>query len=183
MAPSTPASYPSNWSLSLCSSSDHSSEVALSPDQLLLYLVAIVQGLQIDFLPLVSQKALDLVGAGATARIRQLPVNINVTVAFKTLRWSPETEVENLRHLTNEVMVLGSRFFRNHPNIIHLEGMCWEPGQEGDVHPALVFEKTHLGDLWDFMMSDRGIALPLKARLDICASICRTLQDLHRGRS
>ncbi|KAG8534311.1 uncharacterized protein KY384_001155 [Bacidia gigantensis] len=164
MAPSTTTSYPSNWSRSICSSSDQSPEVALGPEQLSLYFLAVVQGLQIDLLPLVSQRALDLVGVGATASIRQLLVNIDASVAFKTMTWNLENEVENFHRLISEVLVLGHRSFHSHPNIIHLEGICWEPGQDGDVYPALVFEKTRYGDLWDFMF------------------IGQTLQELHDGR-
>ena len=175
-------SFSSDWSRSICSNPARSSPCDRDPDLLLLHLLAVAQGLQIAYLPIVSQKALDLVGVGATANIRQLLVNIEASLAIKTLNWASDKTIDNLRQLISEIKILGSRSFRNHPNIIRLEGICWEPGRDREVHPALVFEKSSAGNLWDFMSSEDGEALRPRDRVHICACISDALRDLHDGR-
>ena len=44
------------------------------------------QSLNIDFLPITWQPALDIVGEGGTAEIRQALINVQMTFAFKHLK-------------------------------------------------------------------------------------------------
>ena len=68
---------------------------------------------------------------------------------------------------------------QNHPNIVDLEGICWEvkPWTERAV-PVLVFEKASW-DLQQFMNMHEGMDMMVEDRLKICADIGGAIVALH----
>jgi serine/threonine protein kinase len=147
--------------------------------------LGIAQTLKIDFLPITWQPALENVGHGGTAEIRQALVNLQMSFAFKRLTpaelpQSITDETKSFRTLIAEISVLGHPSIRDHPNIIRLEGICWDvvPGGE-KVWPVLVFEKARHGDLHTFMEQAEGKRLTLEERLNVCADIAMAVNDMH----
>ena len=153
----------------------------------LLDFLGVAQSLKIDFLPITWQPALDKLGEGGTAKIRQALVNLQTSFAFKHFKHpkSAEQEFQTWRALIAEISVLGSPTIRYHPNVANIEGICWDVvSGEKKVWPVLVFEKTRYWDLSKFMASDRGKELDSKGRLDILFDIVLAVRDLHAtGRS
>lgn len=145
--------------------------------------LGIAQSLDIDFLPITWQPALDKVGEGGTAVIRQTLINIRMTFIFKHLK-RPRSAMErtrNLRALIAEISILGHPIIRSHPNIASIEGICWDVvlGDGEEVWPVLVFEKTQHGDLNRFMTSGPGKELDTKNRLDMLFDVALAVRDLH----
>jgi hypothetical protein len=147
--------------------------------------LGIAQSLKIDFLPITWQPALDSLGQGATAELRQALVNLQMSFAFKRLVSTGPAqlemdETENFRALIAEISILGHPSMRDHPNIIRLEGICWDLVSGSDkVWPVLVFEKSQHGDLQAFMGRAEGKRLTLGERLNICANIALAVMDMH----
>ena len=147
--------------------------------------LAVAQVFKVDFLPIIWQPALKSVGAGATARIRQAPVNTRTDFAFKRY-WesqrctSAEEESKMFQAIIQEISVLGLPSIRSHPNIIRLAGLCWDIiPKSGRVWPVLVFEKSRHGDLRLFMQNGVGRRLDLEKRLELCADIATAVMWLH----
>jgi hypothetical protein len=150
-----------------------------------LSILGIAQTLKIDFLPITWQPALEMVGHGGTAEIRQALVDLQMNFAFKRLisvepTQSTTDETKSFRTLIAEISALGHPLIRDHPNIIKLEGICWDvvPGGE-KVWPVLVFEKARHGDLQTFMEQAEGKRLSLEERLNLCADITIAVHDMH----
>jgi hypothetical protein len=143
--------------------------------------LGIAQSLKIDFLPITWQPALDTVGQGGTAEIRQALINLQTSFAFKRLiSTRPAEEAKNFQALIAEISVLGQPSIRDHPNIITLEGICWDIILETEkVWPVLVFEKARLGDLLAFMEQGAGKKLSLEDRLQLCVDIATAVADMH----
>ena len=150
--------------------------------------LAVAQRRKFDFLPITWQPALDDVGRGATAEIRQSFINLQMSFAFK--RMTPLNSLQQgergyraFRALISEVSVLGHPSIRKHPNVINLEGICWDVvGEEEAVWPVLVFEKTQYGDLCKFMESDVGLRMSMGDRLKLCVDIATAVMDMHSSR-
>ena len=138
------------------------------------------QSLKIDFLPTTWQPALDSVGEGGTAKIRQALINLQTSFAFKHFKHPKVAEQESQvwRALIAEISVLGSPTIRYHPNVINIEGICWDVVSK-KVWPVLVFEKTPYWDISKFMKSNQGKELDSKSRLDILFDIALAIRDLH----
>ena len=167
----------------------------------LLTFLGVAQKLQINLLPITWQPALDRIGQGATAEIREAVVTINFSFAFKRLISRSifdleEFECRLLPCLIDEISILGLPLVRKHPNIIDLEGICWEilakkgmrisrgipvdftiKGQ--GIMPVLVFQKSRYGDLYDFMMQDKGKKLGFYDKIEICIDVARAIADMH----
>ena len=82
-----------------------------------------------------------------------------------------------------EVLILGQPPIRNHPNIVDLEGICWEikPWTEKGtekVSPVLVFEKASW-DLQQFMNVRKSMNMEFEDRLKICADVGGAVMALH----
>ena len=68
---------------------------------------------------------------------------------------------------------------RSHPNIVDLEGICWEIEPKADkAVPVLVFEKASW-DLQQFMNMREGMDMVFEDRLKICADIGSAITALH----
>ncbi len=164
--------------------------------------LGVAQQYGIDFLPITWQPALDQIGRGATAEIRQNPMNLQTSFAFKRPLFMSSFDIDEfesriLPSLIAEISILGSPTIRRHANIIHLEGICWEvlskEGQnvsrkepilksEGGIVPVLVFEKTKHGDLHRFMAHGAGGQLSFLERLRLCSEIAKAVAEMHSYR-
>ena len=161
--------------------------------------LGVAQQYDIDFLPVTWQPALDQIGEGATAEIRQNPMNLQTSFAFKRPLFASSDEFESriLPSLIAEISILGSPTIRRHANIIHLEGICWEvrskEGQnvsrkepilksESGIVPVLIFEKTKHGDLHRFMAHGAGGQLSFLERLRLCSEIAKAVAEMHSHR-
>jgi serine/threonine protein kinase len=136
--------------------------------------LGIAQSYDIDFLPISWLPAMDIVGAGATAEIRQKLATYQVTFAFKRL-----TKKTSLQPLIAELRILGHPAIQKHPNILKLEGICWDIDRSGEVWPVLVFQKSHHLDLGRFMCTDTGRQLSLEAQLEMLADIASAIMTMH----
>jgi hypothetical protein len=147
--------------------------------------LSIAQNLKIDFLPITWQPALDGVGQGGTAKIRQALVNLQMSFAFKRLvstgpAQTETDETRNFRALIAEISALSHPSIQDHPNIIGLEGICWDVVSSREkVWPVLVFEKARHGDLHTFMGQAKGKRLTIEERLNICVDIAIAVMDMH----
>jgi Protein tyrosine and serine/threonine kinase len=154
----------------------------------LISFLATVQNHKLDFLPITWHPALETVGEGATSKISQSLINIQMNFAFKRTKLAnlcertPELACRTFRALASEVSVLGQPLVRLHPNMIQLLGICWEVARDEEVWPVLVFEKAEFGDLNSFMNSDRGKALSIAQRLSMCFSIGTAIATMHSCR-
>jgi hypothetical protein len=95
--------------------------------------LAVAQKWEIEILPITWRPALDAVGKGATAKIRQLLINLQMSFAFRRIRRvnrGVSDDKGTFRALISEVAVLSQPSIRNHPNIIHLEGTRWDISPE-----------------------------------------------------
>jgi len=100
---------------------------------LITFLIA-AQRRQIDFLPITWQPALDGVGLGGTAEIRQSLLKLQDNFAFKRTKESKRvthSKATMFRAFTSEVTVLGLSAVRSHPNIVTLLGICWDVSPDG----------------------------------------------------
>lgn len=158
------------------------------------------QALKIDFLPITWQPALDLIGQGATAEIRKALMNSHMSFAFKRPKFitllNVDFEMRVLPFLTAEISILSHPSIRKSPNIVRLEGICWEifseaytfPGEaqfdgtRGGIMPILVFEESKYGDLRNFMTCSVGRNLGLKDKLRLCVDIARAVEKMHSNR-
>lgn len=175
------APYPKNGNLSPTPAAAEKVELCLRYD--FISFLGVAQKLDIDFLPITWQPKLDNIGEGGTANIRQSLINLQTGFAYKRIKWSRQAqwnESKNFEALISEVLVLGNPLIRNYPNIIRLEGICWDfpPGND-NVWPVLVFEKAQNGDLDKFMNTDTGRGVNLEDRLKLCADIAITLKYIH----
>ena len=152
-----------------------------------LSILGIAQKLDIDFLPITWQPALDTAGDGATAEIRQSLINVQTSFAFKRYkrRWEPRSDADysGFQRLYFEISILGQPEIRRHPNIIRLEGLCWDISPDSkEIWPVLVFEKTSFGDLTKWSASKEGRAASHDVRLSICADVASAVRHLHTER-
>lgn len=167
----------------------------------LITFLGVAQKLRIQLLPVTWQPALDCIGQGATAEIREAIATIDFSFAFKRPPVRSYFNFEAFERrllpcLQDEISVLGLPRIRKHPNIIDLEGICWEiisekgmrisreipadfiAGNQGIV-PVLVFQKSKYGDLYHFMMQDGGKKLGFSDKIEICIDIARAIAEMH----
>src|SRR6266480_2285867 len=135
--------------------------------------LSIAQKYNVDFISTTWQPGFGLLGEGGYGRVNQSLVNLQFSFAFKRIRQSSEHNETFTEAITEPVI-------RDHPNIIKLEGICWEVNPEADrILPVLLFEKSREGDLHHFLGSAEGCGLSVTAKLSICADIAEALISLH----
>jgi hypothetical protein len=144
----------------------------------LIAFLSIVQKYDIDFLDITWQPALDDLGKGGSGTISQSMYNSDLSFAFKRFHEDGGLD-EAFLPLMTEVLILSQPAIRSHPNIINLEGICWEikPRTE-KAAPVLVFEKAAC-DLQQFMNGHEGSNMSIDGRLKICADIGSAIMTLH----
>lgn len=148
----------------------------------LLTFLGVAQKLKIDFLPITWEPALDTLGSGATAHVRQALVNLQMSFAFKHFKspQSVEEETTLFRALVTEILVLGNPTIRRHPHVVDIEGICWDVSvADQTVWPVLVHEKAPFGDLLTFMTKGCGKELEFNTRLELCFDVSLAIRDLH----
>lgn len=167
----------------------------------LITFLGIAQRLRIQLLPITWQPALDRIGQGATAEIRESVATINFSFAFKRPDVRSFFDFEAFERrllpcLIDEISILGLPRIRKHPNIIDLEGICWEvisgkgmrisreipvdfTGGDQGIVPVLVFQKSKYGDLYHFMMQDAGKELSFSDKIDLCIDVARAIAEMH----
>ena len=147
----------------------------------LIEFLSIVQKCDVDYLPITWQPALSSLGQGGSGTISQSTFIAEKPLAFKRFHFK-DSEGDFLP-LMSEVLILSQPPIRNHPNIVDLEGICWEitgtgkPGAEKAV-PVLVFRRASW-DLRQFMNVREGMDMVFEDRLKICADIGGAIVALH----
>jgi len=87
------------------------------------------QNLEIDFLPITWQPALETLGVGGQAEVHQSLVTAALSFAFGRIKPGASTrEAERAAYqaLRSQLLVLGNPIIRSHPNVISLMGVCWD---------------------------------------------------------
>jgi hypothetical protein len=87
------------------------------------------QNLEIDFLPITWQPALETLGVGGQAEVHQSLVTAALSFAFGRIKPGVSTrEAERAAYqaLGSQLQVLGNPTIRSHPNVISLIGVCWD---------------------------------------------------------
>lgn len=158
--------------------------------------------MQLHHLPSSSAKASDSILANnvatkktntwqrGTSQVSQASMNLAIEFAFK--RVSDEDKLNKLKEeiyrcLINEMMVLCHPAIWSHPNIVELQGICWDilaeenennteaesfsSSDNDKIWPVLVFEKAQFGDLYYFAKLPIGRELGISKRLEICLEI------------
>ena len=123
-------------------------------------------------------RSLSTLGVGGSGTISQSTFDNKMPLAFKRFHNSDDSDGD-LLPLMSEVLILSQPPIRNHPNIVDLEGICWEikPMTE-KAAPVLVFEKASW-DLQQFMNVREGMDMVVEDRLKICADVGSAIMALH----
>lgn len=144
--------------------------------------LAAAQKLHVDLLPITWQETQQSAGEGGTADIKQRLINLHMSFAFKKHKEKEKIDRDKsfLFSLTiSELEVLGNPVIREHPNIIQLQGVCFDIGSDNKIWPVLVFEKSQYGDLYNFAKLPAGSGLNFEARVQICVDIGLAISDMH----
>ena len=144
----------------------------------LIAFLSIVQKFDVDYLPITWQPALNTLGVGGSGTISQSTFITEKPLAFKRFHDS-ENNDDGFLPMMSEVLILSQPPIRNHPNIVDLEGICWEikPSTEKAV-PVLVFEKASW-DLQQFMNVRESMDMSFENRVKICADVGDAIMALH----
>lgn len=138
-----------------------------------------------DFLPIVWYPSYYL-GRGGFAVLNQSPVKAEFGFAFKRLgqhSQPQDEEMEDFSSSITELAILRHKPIASHPNVIKLEGICWEVTAEEDrILPVLVFEKAKYGDMFQFRDMEEGKKLTIWQKVSLCAQILDALYTLHASR-
>ena len=122
------------------------------------------------------------IGAGGSAKIQQSNINTNIDFAFKRLSpYSDSLPSDDAfyRALLSEILILGAPAIQNHPNVLRLEGICWDIDSfDETVYPVLVFGKALYGDLGRFKATPLK-NLTLSGKMLLCAHIANAVGSLH----
>jgi serine/threonine protein kinase len=153
----------------------------------LISLLGIAQQRGLDFLPITWQMAEKLVGEGGTSVVNDALINLEFSFAFKRVSNEHKTRASHedsafsniFKELATEVFILTNSSIRKHPNIIRLEGICWDIDTAGSVWPVLVFQKSQHGDLHSFLSRPLGKSMDYVARTRLCIDIGKAIRDLH----
>ena len=144
----------------------------------LIAFLSIVQKCNVHYLPITWQPALSTLGAGGSGTVSQSTFMTKKPLAFKRFHDSENSD-DDFLPMMSEVLILSQPPIQNHPNIVDLEGICWEvkPWTERAV-PVLVFAKASW-DLQQFMDVREGMDMVVEDRLKICADIGGAIVALH----
>ena len=104
-----------------------------------------------------------------------------MSLAFKRVKddeKSKNIEAEIFQMLNNEIIVLSHSSIQEHPNIVKLQGICWDIF-ENNVWPVLVFEKSQFDDLYSFAARPVEKELNIHHRFKICVEIGEAIIYMH----
>ncbi|KAI1497170.1 hypothetical protein F5X99DRAFT_30200 [Biscogniauxia marginata] len=164
--------------------------------------LAVSQKFNLRFLPITPQLMTSTVGGGGSSFIYDSLVSIRGSFIFKHVGNNNRLERSNaeiFKQITSEIIILRHPGTQNHPNIMDLEGLCWDispinpslceqrdmPHRSSDdfiVWPVLVFQKSEFGDLYQFARSETGRKLSIRERLNICLDVGAALAFMHSHR-
>ena len=143
----------------------------------LIAFLSIVQNCDVDYLPITWQPALGTLGAGGSGTISQSTFMTEKPLAFK--RFHDSENSDDFLPMMSEVLILSQPPIRSHPNIVDLEGICWEVKRWTErAVPVLVFERASW-NLQQFMNVREGVDMVVEGRLKICADIGGAIVALH----
>jgi len=143
----------------------------------LIAFLSIVQKYKVDIVPIMWNPALGSLGEGGSGTISHSTISAEMCLAFKRFHGSGYSD-GYFSPLISEVSILSQPHIRNHPNIINLEGVCWEINPRTEAVPVLIFEKA-AWDLQQFMKVDKGMNMSINERLSMCADIGSAIMALH----
>jgi len=138
----------------------------------------------VDLLAITWQSALDILGAGATAEVRQSLVNLQMSFAFKRpiSRYRSVEDDTLYGWLIRETTILCHPVVRQHRNLLDLEGVCWDPSiSDKFLRPVLVFKRAEYGDSHKFMTSGEGQAMSLTDRMSFAIDVIDAVIALHNA--
>jgi serine/threonine protein kinase len=141
-----------------------------------------IEKLRVRILPVTWQAARQPIGTGATSRINEAFVTLHRSFAFKCAsehQKKSEPEGSTLRMILNECSILSHPSIRRHPNVIELEGVCWDIEPKDKIWPVLVYDKTHWGDLDNFAVHLLWRNLTAGQRLSLCMDIGAAISCMH----
>ncbi|KAF2468702.1 TPR-like protein [Lindgomyces ingoldianus] len=160
--------------------SDAGGQIFKENDLDLISLLAVAQKLQVSFLTITWQTALDNVAIGGTSSIKEGLLSRERSIAFKKLKGDDKEDHERAyRLLINELSVLGNAAVLAHRNILDLVGISWDISSDEEVWPAFVFEKSPFGDLKNFASLPVAKNMNLMERVGICVDIGVAIADMH----
>jgi serine/threonine protein kinase len=151
-----------------------------APHEDLLAFLSIAQELDVSLLPLVWYP--NQVGRGGFSILNENLVHAQLSLVFK--RMSDTAKLNETRRVLNpsitELVIAAHEDIKDHPNILSLDGICWEvtPEQER-IFPVMVFEKFKHGDLYQFRNSSHWSSVGLTEKLSLMVDIIRGLHTLH----
>jgi Protein tyrosine and serine/threonine kinase len=153
----------------------------------LISFLSLAQKHKVDFLPITWQSALGALGKGGTANVSQSMINIETSFAFKRMDLlgharSADPLQESFERLISELCVLRNPSLLAHPNIVDLEGICWEvhTGSE-DALPVLVLKKAEFGDLDMFLDYGTIEEDSFSVKVGLCVDIANAILALHES--
>lgn len=141
-------------------------------------ILGLAQRLHVRFLPITWQVPLGQIGKGGQAGINEALANAQISFAFKIFG---RPQRHPFREIAQEMVVLSHPMVRQHKHIITLEGICWDIPEDNQVWPVLVFEKSHLGDLYRFAGLESFKDLSIEGKLNLCADVGLAIRDMHRN--
>jgi hypothetical protein len=171
-------------------------ETAPVPCNFITFLAA-AQNLGVPFLPITWQPKRPSLGEGGTSQIGQALINLQTSLAFKRVSdkdklTTPKEEI--LRRCVNEMTVLWHPAIRSNPNLVELQGICWDISpktqeraeatqapslNDETVWPVFVFEKSHFENLYHFARLPLGRELSMTDRLKICLQLGKAIAHMH----
>ena len=164
-------------------------EIELDGHPPILSLLAIASRLDCNIFPLIWGSEMGGLGEGATGKISQSPLNAQISFAYKRFSRRPIgdgtlTRGERLHLLYKamicELIVLHHRELYDHPNIVKLEGICWEVVKEfNEIWPVLVLRKADLGSLDNFLTRPESKDLEFPGLVIICGEVAKALRIMH----
>lgn len=143
-------------------------------------LLGLAQRLQVNFLPPTWHAIASVFGKGGQATINYALLESPLSLALKI--FNPSLE-DPLKEIVQEMAVLSHPAVRSHEHIVRLQGLSFEILSEDEVRPMLVFQRSHLGDLSQFVRSERFKHLSIGGKLNLCADVGFAFRDMHHNRN
>lgn len=144
--------------------------------------LSIAQDLDVEFSPQSWEPGRNLLGVGASGRIHESRLSIDISLAFKRAKafgFQGNAEKEFFRAWIMEAIILRHPVIRHHPNVIDLSAISWEiEPSTGQVLPVLVFRKSQHGDLSTFLAFENEKA-SFQVKIQLCLDIASAMLSLH----
>ena len=148
----------------------------------LITFLSTAQKSNVDLLAITWQPALESLGGGRASEVSQSLLDVRSGLAFKrpNVLSTPQSEEAAFKSMISEISMLRHPSISSHPNIIDLEGICWEVRQESNkVWPVLVFQKADFGSMEAFMGGGVKEIHNFQMRLELCIQIAEAIAALH----